>query len=61
MNFLNIEPCAIELYVIAFYRICRSLLSNLLIITVFRFRENVLFYSQKGRCNNITISYLIDV
>ena len=28
--------------------------SSLQIITVFRFRENVLFYSQKGRCNNIT-------
>lgn len=33
MNFLNIEPCVIELCVIAFYRICRSLLSNSIIIT----------------------------
>ena len=33
MNFLNIEPCIIELCVIAFYRICRSLLSNSIIIT----------------------------
>lgn len=33
MNFLNIEPCVIELCAIAFYQICCSLLSNSIIIT----------------------------